>query len=445
MKKVYYILTGLILVHIVILFNLQFTAWPEIFSFPYMIDKGFLIYKDFHHVYQPLLTFVLLGVYKIFGFNLFTLKTFTFVLVVLIDLMVFLNVKKITGKNSISFFALLIYILLQPIFDGNMLWFDTAVTLPILLSLYFVQSNYFLTGFFIAIAFLVKQQSALLALPIFFFLVYSKAKLRDLFKFALGGIVPILVLVIFLFKYNIFQDYIFWTFNFPLLELPKIPGYAISPNIKEFKMLAILVVTLLAGSIINFKKIGSIFYLLLFTMLFLVLSAFPRFSLFHLQPALSVFVLLIAYLANLNKKYFVLLLLPVLFIWRDVLFIKNWPDRFYGAEEKKFADEINNISGNSKIYLLGPNSIEYVLSDTVSPKPWIENYVWHFEIDGLQEKVIDGWRIDPPEYIYWTLPEAGEWFELGTYQPKKIVEYINNNYIKVDNLGKVEVWKINKK
>jgi len=141
----------LIALHIFVLFNLQFTAWPEMLSFPYVIDKGFLIFKDFHHVYQPLLTFILLGVYKVFGFNILSLKIFTYVLFGLVDLMIFLNVKKITGKNNIALIALGIYVLLQPVFDGNMLWYDIGVILPVLLSIYFVNTNLFLSGLFVAI------------------------------------------------------------------------------------------------------------------------------------------------------------------------------------------------------------------------------------------------------------------------------------------------------
>ena len=94
MKKIYFGLVFIIFAHICILSNLQFTAWPEMLSFPYVIDKGFLIYKDFHHVYQPLLTYILLGVYKIFGFNILALKTFTYVNFVLIDMVMFLTILK---------------------------------------------------------------------------------------------------------------------------------------------------------------------------------------------------------------------------------------------------------------------------------------------------------------------------------------------------------------
>ena len=446
MKKIYLLILGLISVHILILSKLQFTAWPEMFSFPYVINNGFLIYKDFHHVYQPFLTFILLGVYKIFGFNLLTLKVFTYFLIASIDLMIFLNLKKITNKNTnsnlLSILILALFVFLQPIFDGNMLWFDVAVSLPILISVYFINSNLFLSGFFIAISFLVKQQSVLLAFPIFIYLLVTKTKFKNILKFIYGASVPILALILYLFKINIFSDYFFWTFKFPLFNLPKIPGYAINPNTQELKTMGIMAITLFLGIVFNYKKLSSKFYLLLVSLFFLILSAFPRFSLFHLQPALVIYILLIGYLFTLKNKYFIIFLIPVFYLWKNILFTAKFEDRFYGEGEQQLASEIKDTVKNDKIYLLGPSSIEYVMSNTLPPKPWIENYVWHFEIPGLQVKVINGWKIDPPIYIYWTKPESGEWYELGTYQPKEIVEYIYINYIKVDEADDTEIWKL---
>lgn len=432
----------LIALHIFVSSNLQFTVWPEVFSFPYMIDNGFLIYKDFHHVYQPLLTYILLGTYKLFSFKLVVLKVFTYVLIGLTDLMIYLNIKKITKDNILSLFILSLYILLQPIFDGNMLWYDIAVTLPVLVSIYFINSNLFLSGLFVAIAFLVKQQAVLLCFPIFIYLIYKKENLKNILKFIYGCITPIAILTILLFKLNIFRDYLFWTFEFPLFYLPNIEGYTISPNKKELVILLLMGLTIISGFVLNLKKISSMFYILISVLFFMTLSAFPRFSLFHLQPALAVYVLIIGYLFNLKNKYFLLFILPTFILWKNVLISAKYEDRFYSQEEIKFSSEIENRVGDSKVYFLGPSSIEYVLSNTVPPKPWIENYVWHFEILGMQQKVIDGWKKDSPQYIYWSKPKSGNWYDLDTYQPKEIVKYIRENYRKTDEKNNIEIWKL---
>ena len=60
----------------------------------------------------------------------------------------------------------------------------------------------------------------------------------------------------------------------------------------------------------------------------------------------------------------------------------------------------------------------------------------------MQQKMIDGWKIDPPQYIYWSIPQNGNWYDLGTYQPKEVVKYIMDNYKKIDQQESVEIWKL---
>ena len=71
------ILTVLALVHIVILFNLRFTSWPEMFSFPYLLNNGFNLYKDMIHAYTPLLTIFLANLFRLFGYNVWIVEIFT--------------------------------------------------------------------------------------------------------------------------------------------------------------------------------------------------------------------------------------------------------------------------------------------------------------------------------------------------------------------------------
>jgi len=62
-------LIGLFTLHLFILIHLQFTSWPEMFSYPYLLNNGFNLYKDIALPYQPLLMLILSVVYKIFGYN----------------------------------------------------------------------------------------------------------------------------------------------------------------------------------------------------------------------------------------------------------------------------------------------------------------------------------------------------------------------------------------
>ncbi len=457
MKKIYLILLALLGLHLFVLTKLQFTAWPEMLSFPYMIDNGFLIYKDFHHVYEPLLTYMLLGFYKIFGFSILSLKLFTYIYIVLIDLFIFSISKKIIGKKIISLLPLSIFVIYQSFFEGNMLWFDLGVTLPILVSIYFILSwekkrmvkHIFLSGIFLTTAFLIKQQAILIILPFLLFSFLQKVKRNEIMAFVVGGLIPIISLIIFLFSKNLFPDYIFWTFSFPLVFLPKIEGYSQLPSFKQMFLLLGISTPILIGWISNFKKINSVFYLLFGVFLFEIIYAFPRFSFFHLQPAIATLVLLYGYLLlGKNRFYMFSLFLVSISIFTMLFNMLTRPlmekVRFYDEDKINLSMYIkSNTKETDRIYLLGPDSLTYVLSSRLPPKPWIENYVWHFEIPEMQEKVINGWKIDPPMFIYWTQPTTGNYYELGTYQPKKITDYIISNYDRIKEVQSgVWEWKL---
>ena len=137
---------------------------------------------------------------------------------------------------------------------------------------------------------------------------------------------------------------------------------------------------------------------------------------------------------------------PILFVglmlWTNRLPEFGQTVRFYGQEEIKLAEFIQKNSNSSdKIYLLGPHSLIYVLSDRIPPKPWIENYVWHFEIPGMEEKLLQGFSLSPPKIIIWSEPRPGPWYDLVTYQPEKVTDWIRTNYKKGEEVESgVFVW-----
>jgi len=70
MKKTRFWAIVLLVFHFFLLSNLQFTDWPEMFSFPYLVNNGFNLYKDMIHIYPPILTLALAAVFKFFGLGL---------------------------------------------------------------------------------------------------------------------------------------------------------------------------------------------------------------------------------------------------------------------------------------------------------------------------------------------------------------------------------------
>ena len=119
--------------------------------------------------------------------------------------------------------------------------------------------------------------------------------------------------------------------------------------------------------------------------------------------------------------------------------------RFWTSSDINLGQIIENETPSDKpIYLLGLNSSFYVFSGRFPNKPWLDNFGWYLEIPGVQEKVIAGFTKDPPSTIFWVTSENGSWYDIGTYQPKMITDWILRNYNQKVQVGK-GVWQWTRK
>lgn len=412
----------LLVIHLLLLVSLQFTAWPEMVSFPYLFNNGFKLYGDMVHAYPPLLTFVLAGIYKIFGYNLIVLKIFTWIGILASDVLIFLTVKQFTGKNIFALSSLIFYLTVQPFLDGNMLWFDIALTLPILLAIYF-RKNLLLAGIFLTIALLIKQ-TALVFIVAFFLYVKN-------FRFLIPIILSLGVFLLWLAATGQLTHFYNWNFYYPANFWTKYPGYEILTLTKrEWVMIALVLAPAVA---LFFKKRKSVILFLFLAAA--ILAVYPRFSFYHFQPALAIAAIFFGVAVKslklniLHLTSYILLLallisLPVLKTsWRK-------ETRFWNYNGINLAHVVQEkVDKSETVYLLGPNSLLYVLSDRLPPKPWIDNFGWYFEIPGVQESVIESWKKNPPGLVIWQDPQPGNWYDLGTYRPQKIVDWIRNEKI----------------
>ncbi|MCX6706113.1 MAG: glycosyltransferase family 39 protein [Candidatus Woesebacteria bacterium] len=424
--------------------NLKFTAWPEMLSYPYLRNNGYLLYKDMIHPYPPVLTMALSIVYKLFGYKLIVLKIFTWLIILASDVLIFLIAKKITKKNIFALVALSLYVLTQPFLEGNQLWFDLAIVPSILFGmLLLLNKRYFLSGLSLGIAILTKQTTGLFLILWGSYILIKERKLRSVINLLIGPIVLFAILLVRLITEGAVSGFFNWTLIYPFTQWSKFPGYVqMALTYRE-----IIIVTLLVTPVIflifklkkNFIKDKSV----LFTAFCLLLSfvlIYPRFSFFHFQLGIAFCAIL--YSISLSKfKFsyilhttycillFVLICLPVL--------KTDWgkETRFWGKEEEKTAEIIKkNSKPNDLIYLLGPQSALYVLSGRLPPKLWTDNYIWYLEIPGVQEEIIKGWNSNKPVVVFTNSVQKGNWYDLGTYRPQKIVDWIRNEKIETSIL-----------
>ncbi len=468
MRKYFYILyiwaTILLCIHLFLLLNLQFTAWPEMASFPYLFSKGFVLYKDFVHPYPPLLTLTLSAVYKVFGYKLLVLKIFTWTTVLLNDVLILLIVRNVTKSGLLALVSVLLYVITQPFLDGNMLWFDTAIVTPILLATYFAAKyfdnnlnsikNLLFSGIFFGAALLTKQTVVAFIAAFVFLIVFLQKKLKNVLFFLAPIGVIIGILVLGLVGTGGLSHFLNWNFIYPSSIWTSFPGYVMLVVTRGdlFKLLLVLLPALLlvtfAFKEVWLNKLNLLLYLFLIAG---VVSVYPRFSFFHFQTALAFAVILFGIFIQkirLSSFYiFIYFLLIAKFISIPSLNL-NWhkETRFWSHAETKFAEIITSKVGEDSFYLLGPHSIYYVLAGNTPPKPWLDNFGWFFEVPGVQEDVIYLWQKNPPKAIFIQDAGMGNWYDIGTYQPKQILSWVETNYTRQEEVVPgVWFWRLKNK
>jgi len=438
-RKYLLVILLLLAIHVILLVNLRFTAWPEMLSYPYLRNNGYLLYKDMIHPYPPVLTMVLSIIYKLFGHKLIVLKVFTWLIILANDVLIFLIAKKLTKKNIFALASLSLYVVTQPFLEGNQLWFDLAIVPSVLLGLLFLlNKKYFLSGLSLGAAILTKQTVGLYLVFGILYIAYRERSLKKLLNFIAGPVILFLVLVLRLITENALAGFFNWTLIYPFTWWSKFPGYVqMILTRREIIILVLLVMPL----ILLLLKLRRYFFkdknlvLLIFSILISSILVYPRFSFFHLQ--LGVAFCAILYGVFLSKFKFPYILHAAYYILLFVLICipvlkTDWKKetRFWGNEEERVAEVIRDKTKTSDlIYLLGPQSGLYVLSGRLPPKPWTDNFVWYLEIPGVQEEIIKRWETNKPNIVFTNNVQEGNWYDLGTYRPQKITEWIKNEKI----------------
>lgn len=417
-------------------------------AFPYLLNHGFVTYRDMVHAYPPLLITVLSLIYKFLSYSQDAVKISGWSFILISDFLIFLIIKKITNKFQIGIISLLGYVFLQTFLEGNMIWPDLAIIPFILASVYLVlNKKYFFSGILIGLAFLTKQTGALFIIPIFAFLILEKEKNKKIARYVVGVFVAIIPFLLILIRQNSFLDFLNWTIIYPSKYWIRFPGYVQTQlNLKQILIIAFIFIPIAFAVFLHNKILKDKIFLFLFLLLLVgIISVYPRFSFFHFQSAIAITILIYGYLfakiKNISKFLFIFII-PFLLVITYFGIKKDWnkQTRFFENNNIVLASIIENkTQKDEKIYLLGLPANLYVLSNRLPPKPWLDNFGWYFEIPQIQENTLESWKHDPPVAIFWQNPQSGPWYEIGSYQPQKITNWIKKNYNREKEIQK-GIW-----
>jgi len=170
-------------------------------------------YKDVHILYGIGVPFINAFSLFIFGHNVFSIFLITNIFYFLSIFFILLISHKLRFKFIDSLFLILILINIYPI--PELPWSTFLSYLPIVISLYFIlektKISYFLSGFFLAAACLVRETLLLSALIIFFYIsfesIFKDKNLKILKFYFFGFFIPLIGFVIYLL---ISSNYLIW-------------------------------------------------------------------------------------------------------------------------------------------------------------------------------------------------------------------------------------------
>ncbi len=431
----YFIFTILIL-QFLLLSQLKFTAWPEMLLWPYLILKGWMPYKDIAIAHSPLLLLNLVLFYKLFGVGLIQLKIFTWILVLLIDLVTYSVAKKLWDIKTANL-SLLFLIPIQIYYGANGLWFDLSLSFLFPLIFYFSAiKRYTLVGIIWVVAFLTKQTSVFLLLPIL--LSFEKNKLiKNVEQFLTGVFVIIIPFLFIIWISGILPDYLFWAYKFAGGSLPFSEGQIYLPNMKQF---ILGYFPLLSFLIIYFVSKSKEYIKIFIWAVFASLGVYPRWELFHILPSTAFIAFLMAILiTKINKnaisyyKYLTIFFIGifVLLTIRLILNNLNKETRFMESDVLKTAEFIKKYTNkNDKIFILNSWEHYYALTGTLpATKPWVPQFEWYLEVPGLEDKMLSDLILNSPNLIVMhPYSESG----LDSYKPKKISKYVEKYYYPIE-------------
>lgn len=362
---------------------LEFTAWPEMLAWPYLMLQGWLPYRDIAIAHNPLLLLDLLVFFKIFGIGIIQLKIYTWILIAINVYLTYFISNKFWNKK-VALVSSFLYLVLCIVYQGNGLWFDLALTpFALLLYLFLKQKNYLWSGIIFALGFLTKQTFIYFLIPLILIKINWK-------KFILGTLLIGSIFVAMLFGFGILDDFYIWAIQFGIFYLPKAEGQILLPTLKQFLFaIAPFGILVFDVSLLPWIIAG-------------IMGVYPRWELFHFQPALPFLSIAISTLIYSNKsKYYKIIVslfaVCYLLIGLNRQFGNN--TRFYEPDVQKVQQSIIQ-NNDSTIYVVNYWDNIYTLTNTLpATKPLIPYIPWYLNYKNSREKILNDLKIKMPEAI----------------------------------------------
>jgi organic radical activating enzyme len=457
MKK--WFLPVLIFAHLLYLQALTFYPYPELFTYPYLASKGFLPFRDILDQHFPTLLDLPINLWNLGMHTELSAKIVFFVLIVITHVLLYKISKKLLGNSINSLLPNLLYVALQPLFDGGTFWIDTFIT-PLALGVFLCIlyglgkggrlriKSAMTSGLLLGVALVCKQTTLPFVAGIFALLFLIKKTRGYSIILGIFTSIPFLLLCYWIYSNGLWNEFSYWTVTFNTNVYSKMS--VIYPTISQLGRVLLVWGTPIALYIFTKKK--SIEQRLLFvSVITLSFFAVGRFGFSYLQVALPFVVLLFVYsllkstiqLPKQFKKQSIKVQ-PGIIIFIVVILLALWHMRYFSTHSKGdnyFAsqdtiDLTNKIKektdANDHIFILGGNPILYPLTETVpSGHVFTVAVPWNYSV--TQDRIVKGLEEDPPKLIVVEENAEIDGQKVGDFG-KEVLEYIKSNYEKEEEI-----------
>jgi hypothetical protein len=423
------------LLHLLYLWVLEFIPNPEFFIYPYLASSGWLPYRNIIDQHFPGLWLLPVNFFTI-GFNNPTSYKVLLLLVVLIQ-SVFLVwlARKLFPRTRVALYTVLFFAVWQPFFAGSNLWIDLFLPLFTLPAFYFtVRKNWLLTGLFLGLGLLFKQNLVVLLLVPLYFIFKSPNPWKKLLDMVFGIILPWIPVILFIRANNLWPDFYYWTVVFNLTVYPKLS--ALAPSVTDLIKI-IFPLGLAVAAFIRLRKTGKFIYLIFIWSLLSVIASLSRFDLDHFQPAVPFLCLGLGIWADSLKPKFRYLLIGLSVFWSLWLTLRHQPLLQTAYFDKNFSTEISEIKKLTRpgdvIFVLGSQPILYSSTGTFPPDNYFAfSLPWYFS--GNINKNIYNLFVDPPKLVVFDPESSVDGRNISQYAPA-LIKYIKLGYHQVDMIG----------
>jgi len=458
MKKVrhnLFVLTGLLVLHLLLLLLTNFTAWPEMLFYPWLLSRGIVLYRDLLAFYPPGAFWLLNCFYRILGYAEVSMRIAAFFWIILSDILLYVIGLKLWKKPLIAATAFLFYIFWQIVLTGNSLWFETMLVPFYLLFFYFLvkairregKSFPLMAGIIGAMMFMIKQTTVLVFVSGLVFLALSspKDKIKSLINYSWPFLAGVVFLQIYLFTQGINQNLISLFFAVPFNQVGAggIYIYWIGSDLAYITG-AFLPLALLLPFIFNRKiKYPAEPILLLWLSFLLFGLSFPHWALHKIIPAMALSALAVGYvMANLKyltQRTRIFLILPVIFIvfgqvrsgYQFVTIREKCKVDYFGRTYRELGAFVSEKIDSHPYFVFGNYDYLYLYHrQKPTVLPLVPLFPWNAEIPGIQERLILSLETQRIPYVLY-IPYHPDKKFYADYYPQKLGDYIFQRYAKI--------------